>query len=214
MVDYVAAIKRPFSDFKKLGIGALLYFVPILNIITGLFASGYSLVCAKTANTRDFRLPEWKNWGDLFVKGLLAFVISMVYFIPTAILVAIFLGTAIMRKEIAAAVFSFTGGIIIAILVALLTIYVLPSAIVSFAINGNFGAAFSGKVFRNAFTGKYLATWLVLALYSIAIGFIASLLSIALAVTIVLPWAVMAFANIILSITALTAFGELYSEIK
>ena len=33
MVDYVKAIKRPFSDITKLVIGILLHFIPIVNFI-------------------------------------------------------------------------------------------------------------------------------------------------------------------------------------
>lgn len=99
MVKYAEAIKRPFSDWKKLGIGGLMYLIPLVNIITGLFAYGYGLLCAKTA--KEKKLPEWKNWGDLFVKGLLAAIIGIIYFIPAAIVGALVGGTAVYKLALA-----------------------------------------------------------------------------------------------------------------
>jgi len=42
MVDYGEAIKRPFSDVKKLLIGIVIQLIPIVNFM----AIGYQLKCA------------------------------------------------------------------------------------------------------------------------------------------------------------------------
>ena len=63
-VDYGAAISRPFEDIKKLIIGCLLNIIPIVNFL----AMGYVFDAAKMTLGKKKGLPEWDNWGDLFMK--------------------------------------------------------------------------------------------------------------------------------------------------
>ena len=43
MVDYVEAIKKPFSDLKTLAIGTILSAIPLVNLL----ASGFALKVAE-----------------------------------------------------------------------------------------------------------------------------------------------------------------------
>src|SRR3989344_6689793 len=61
MANYAEAIRLPFKDFKKLTIGALLWMIPFVNIITGMFAFGYVLTASKVAMKKNYALPEWKD---------------------------------------------------------------------------------------------------------------------------------------------------------
>ena len=63
-MDYIGAIKRSFSDWKKLLIGCLLNIIPITN----LFSIGYTLECARSELKNKRELPAWEKWGDLFVN--------------------------------------------------------------------------------------------------------------------------------------------------
>src|SRR3989344_7690417 len=87
--NYLGAIKRPFADFNKLLIGVLFLLIPIVNIATGFFVRGYRLEAAKNYNKK---LPEWRDFGKLFVRGLLSWVISIIYLMPAFILLAISVG--------------------------------------------------------------------------------------------------------------------------
>lgn len=219
MVDYGKAIKRPFSDLKKLGVGALLYMIPFINIITGFFASGYTLSCAKTAMKKDFKLPEWKEWGQLFVKGLLATIIGFIYFIPAMIVGMIVGGAAILTTLGSGNMFAAAGvsifGFIIFLIVALITLYVIPIAIMTYVGKDNFGAAFNiGLIFKKVLVGEYFAVWIIAAVYAIVVSIIASLLNLLLAVTIIGPWIVSGLASIIIWITMMTMFGEVYPKLK
>jgi hypothetical protein len=83
MVDYVESLRRPFSDFNKLLIGIVLGSIPLVN----LTVSGYTLVCTgftKEEVEKD-RLPEWKNYRDLFMKGLVAALIGILVFLPNTL---------------------------------------------------------------------------------------------------------------------------------
>ncbi|MBN1386185.1 DUF4013 domain-containing protein [Candidatus Woesearchaeota archaeon] len=219
MVDYAKAIQRPFSDWKKYLIGCALYVIPFLNIITGIFASGYSVMCAKSAMKKDFKLPEWDDWGGMFVKGLLLMVIGIIYMLPAMIVGAIAGFTA------AAAIFSgenwmtalgavgALGGV--AFLIILVTAYFLPAATMLFADKGNLGAAFEfGNVFKMALTGTYFVAWLITLLILIGVGIVVGFVSALLAVTVVLPWAISAMFSMFSTIMAMSVFGQVYAEVK
>jgi len=226
MVNFGEAIKRPFQDFKKLGIGALMYMIPLVNIITGFFSSGYGLECAKTGMKKKYELPKWADWGNLWVKGFLCFLIGAIYCIPLAIIFVITLGATLFGsllmlffeanpQAFMSGFGTISSSLIWFFLVGLLTIYIIPMAIMFFVDKGKFSDAFKlGMVLKKAFTSEYLAAWIIVMIYSFVVGVVASLLSAITTITVILPLIIMGFANMILVITSMTVFGEVYSEIK
>ena len=83
MIDYQAAFRKPFTDHKKLLIGILLSMVPILN----WFAKGFILESSGLGRTKPTKnMPEWKPMGELFIKGLMATVISVMYMLPATLI--------------------------------------------------------------------------------------------------------------------------------
>jgi len=87
MVDYIASLKKPFLDFKKLIIGILLSIIPIISFI----AKGYYLESSGVTKARVplDELPKWTKFWSLFVKGLFSSIISVLYLIPSVILIVI-----------------------------------------------------------------------------------------------------------------------------
>lgn len=234
-MDIIGAIKRPFSDGKKLLIGMLMYVIPVLNLITSFFGLGYVLKSASMSLKKDKRLPEWDSWGELFVKGLLAVVISMIWSIPLWIVLGIVAGTAISAflgslaaaqangAGAMAAVSALTGAgagasaVIIAVL-SIVLVYVVPSAILNFVKEDRFGGAFSIRtVFKNAFTGKYFVAWLASVLVMFIFTLVLGAINGALLLIPVIGWmlslvimAVGAFAGAMIYMTILAeAYGEL-----
>lgn len=212
MVDYTRAIKRPFTDFKKLLMGIVLSIIPIVNLV----AIGYQLKCAKTAMSKKFVLPEWEDYGDLFVKGLLMIVISGIYMLlPLVILVLAggaaiisYLGGAAAGMEAAGMTAALAGagiGMGLGLLLALIISYVLPVAILRYVETNRFGAAFSlGTVFRKAFHLDYLIVWISMILYS----------TILVAILSLVPYIGTLAASFITGVTSMTLFGELYAKLK
>lgn len=89
-MDFGRAFSYVFQDQRwlpKVAIGGLVSAVPILN-----FASlGYMLkVAQNVAQGSTQPLPEWNEFGDHFMRGLYAFVIMLVYFIPYILVAVIF----------------------------------------------------------------------------------------------------------------------------
>ncbi|MBU1245689.1 MAG: DUF4013 domain-containing protein [Nanoarchaeota archaeon] len=204
MTKYGEAFKRPFTDVVKLLIGILLSIVPIVNFIS----SGYQLECAKTANKNKFKLPDWKNWGNLFVRGLLAMIIGIIYMLPALILFTIGIGTAFLTGFFTEDVFSMiatSGPVILSGLVLLIiAAYISPMALTNYAMTYKFSAGFDfKKIFKKSFTGKYSLAWLFVIIYAFIVSYILGFI----------PYVGSAIASFILGVTMLTLFGSIYSKV-
>lgn len=230
MVDFVRAIKRPFTDFKKLGIGVLIYLVtiiPFIGWLASFFITGYGLECAKTSMKKNYKLPEWTDWGNLWIKGFLYSLIGLIYMIPLVLIGAFTIGSALIKNwalltapnpdPIAlASAFGGTAGVWwLLLLIMIVTLYIVPMAIMRFVESGKFGDAFNFReVFRKAFTSRYFAAFILLGLYIFAVTIIASLLSLITAITVILPLIITTVLSFVIAVTSMTVFGEVYSEIK
>jgi hypothetical protein len=78
-----------FEDSKwlqKILIGAA--FVLLSVVLIGIpFVLGYMMeVIRRSYEDQEVPLPEWENWGELFTKGLIAFIITLAVIIPGIIL--------------------------------------------------------------------------------------------------------------------------------
>ncbi len=191
-MEFVRAVKRPFLDIKKLVIGILLSLVPIVDFI----ALGYELRSAKSivAKKPKYDLPEWNDWGDLFVKGVLAIVIGMLYLLLPMIVLVALLGSSISDVE---SMSSLSGMAVVSVLVS----YFMFGAVINFVIKDKFRAAFEFKeIWKRVTTGKYFLAWLVAVVYVIAVS---SLLSF-------VPYVGVAVASFITGITAITLVAEAF----
>ncbi len=72
-MDFGAAFSYMLKDadwVKKLLIGAVFAFFSFL-LIPGVFLAGYFVKATRNIASGEERpLPEWDNWGDLFVSGI------------------------------------------------------------------------------------------------------------------------------------------------
>jgi len=165
-MEYGKAFTFPQEDsewIKKVAIAGvimLLTFIPVLNIVTGLLMSGYTLeITRRVIQGQQPVLPEWTDFGGLLKKGLFAFVVGLVYAIPL-ILLGVCAGLPYAGVALAgnnsdtaqtigtiASVVSACFGCLIAIY-AILMVVVLPAAIGKLAVTGEIGPALRvGEVF-------------------------------------------------------------------
>lgn len=200
MTDYGRAIKRPFTDVKTLIIGIVLSYLAILlqpvliGIIPAFLLAGYYLRSAETASRRDFILPEFKDWGGLLVKGIVFTIITIVYMIPALIVFILSAGLSFgavagglmsgNTTSLAAAGGGMLAGMgigFVGLILAIIAAYLLPIAVIRYAVEGSFGAAFHlGTVIHKALSVKYFVTWLVMGVFvsilAMIIGFVFGLL--------------------------------------
>jgi hypothetical protein len=203
-LKYNEAFKRPFLDIKKLLIGIILSIFPIINF----FAIGYILKNAKQSFTGKFGLAEWDNWGDLFVKGLASFVISLIYFIPALLVMLI-------GYMMSGTLFLFTGGIstglsalvfllVLFIILVVLAAYLSPMAILNYIDKNNFGAAFDTETLKKTFNGLYFVAWIVGIIYMIVLNAILGMV----------PYIGGGIALFVTGMTSYTLLGNAFGMLK
>jgi len=165
--------------------------VGLVGLVINWIVGGYYFRCAHSVlgkTKKKFVMPKWNKVGDLFVKGLLVFLLMLIYVVITLVLGLL-------------SILTIVGPIIF----ALLFIYLIPGVFISFVEDGRFGSGFKFKrIFRKAFTSKYLVTWLFGVLVTIVLGIIGGFVPFVGA-------PIAGFLSMVISITALT---EAYSEIK
>ncbi len=132
----------------KMIIGIALSIIPIVNF----FCSGYAYRIFKPAVLGGpLEMPEWDGWGDLFVRGFLIFVISLIYMLIPLILVGAGAGLLVYLYYLRGwqwLIHSGGGMVGLALIIAGIVLYIvavvmLPMALAVYAKNDErFGAAF------------------------------------------------------------------------
>lgn len=213
MVDYESAFKRPFSDLKKLLLAILFNLLPIVNFI----AYGYFLEVAKSSGGKKLAaLPDWRDYGNLFVNGFKALVIAVVYALPLIVVMSSlmfsgmfsglgsnWLSGGMMSPSYMMAGFGYW--MVLIMIFALASAYVIPMAVLNFAMSNDFSRGFKfGEVLNKAFTSEYFVVWLVSILYSAVVGAVFG---------VVLRWVPFvgrAISGAITGITMFTLLGSAY----
>lgn len=141
------------GQYGKILIGGLLFLVPIFGWAV---IGGYGIRVMRGVAAGDERLPEWTDWGELFTTGLLLWVASLIYSVPSLIL---------SRLGVMGSLLSTLWSIVVYV--------VLPAAIIRFAMTNNFGAFFDFAQIKD-FIQKNINTYVVVILLTLAASIIAS----------------------------------------
>lgn len=187
-MDIGKAFGFVFEDEKwitKVLIGGLLIWIPVVNFAV----FGYMLTVAENVSRGVARpLPEWSNFGDLFMRGLNYFIITLVYQIPTLIVACIVgsiaagFGASLESNPDSSAANGLLG--VVACLYPLLIVMAIILAMASYPAiaryiqTGSLGEAFK---FGDSFASlrNNLGTWVILILVAILASFVGQLGAIA-----------------------------------
>lgn len=218
-MEIVESIKYPTTDndwIKKVVIGGILGMIPIVNFIV----QGYYLKILKGSIEKNKSgMPEWEDWGNLFIKGLIVFIISIIYMLIPIIVISISVGGAILAaisggtEAMLAAIGAAAGGLLIAFILMLISILLLPMALAIYAKEESFGSAFRlGEIISRIFSnlGSYILVYLVIIVLGIIVGIITGILNI----IPLLGVAIAIFANFYIVAVAANMFGEVYTNSK
>ncbi|HMK54968.1 MAG TPA: DUF4013 domain-containing protein [Methanobacteriaceae archaeon] len=88
------ATRYPLSDWKKLIILGLLFILSIL-IIPGFLALGYVFRVLKASIAGSDELPDFDQWGEMFLDGFKVFVVQIAYFLIPGLVIFLGLWTSI-----------------------------------------------------------------------------------------------------------------------
>ncbi len=212
------ALKKPFTNLKKLGIGLILNLIPIVNFLS----FGYVLECSGVGvNKPSNKLPEWKDWSELFIKGLLATIISIIYYIPIFILSKIFVSAleitygssemvsmAYLQHLIDNLAILMPALILISI-VNLIISYLLPAALLNYLKHRSFSQAFKFNIiFKKVFNRKYFIAWLIFTILGVFLAWLTMLIS-----HFFLFWLILSTGIFIKYIIGFTLFGEAFRKV-
>ena len=188
------SIRYPTSNWGKVLILGVIMIASIL-IVPVFLLIGYLFRIIKATLAGLDELPEFDEIGEMFIDGLKVFVVGIVYSIPVIIISLII--TAITGSSTSATlslnpamiwglVLVYIVYIIVAVIVGLIEVI----AIANMAYyDGDLGAAFSFSEILDRIAkigwGKYIITYIVIAIVAF-IGFIIGLLTLFILVGIIL----------------------------
>jgi len=162
------SVKYPISDWKKLLTLGILFLLSFL-LIPAFLAIGYAFRALKATIAGFDELPEFDEWGEMFIDGVKVFVVSIAYMIIP--LIIIFAGIFLQAGGIITVV-----GSILAIIFGLL----LTIAIAHMAFNDSqLGAAFRISEILDVIADigwvDYIIWYIVVIIVAGIISFIANL---------------------------------------
>lgn len=176
----------------KILIGGLMILLGFL-IIPILFVSGYLIDVIARAARGENGLPEWADWGGLLVRGLLAFVIQVVYALPALLLGCCMAAVAtIFGQGSTPNTSNDTAGFVMLCLscilvpLGLIIAFVTPAALIRFATEGDISAAFDFNAVL-ALIRDNLGNYVFAVVASILLSLLASLLA-AITCGLGAPW--------------------------
>lgn len=227
-INYEEAIKKPFTDIAKLIIGIVLSIVPIIHWL----AKGFVLECSGLGKTKPSKkMPEFKNWGSLFIKGLASDIILLIYTIPSILVFLVgagstmgtlgtltgsILATASTQEELSQ-LFSqnwylalpllvkLAPIMIVGFILLLIALYLTPIAVLGYVKTKKFSEAFNlNKVTKKAFTVDYFVVWIIALI----------LTGIITAILLIIPWFGQSIAFFIAGVISYSLYGQIYRKVK
>ena len=174
-----------FEDEKwitKVLIGGLVSLIPIVDFA----ALGYAVRTLKNvAEGAERPLPDWGEFGDFFVKGLMVFLAVLIYSIPAILLstmgaVITAVASSGSQDTVSGALAVCTAAIsCVAVLYSLIVALWAPAAAVDYAMSGEFVAFFRfGEIWSliSANLGGYIVALVVAWLASLVASLVGAIL--------------------------------------
>lgn len=163
---------------KTVIIGGVLTFFGFL-LLPIFIVQGYVIRVMRTTIAGESSPPEFGDWGTLLVEGLKAWVIGVVYMLVPLIVAFVTVGGSMgammtggrMGSAVGAA--GMLGGLAVTTVLMVVFGYFAVAAIVLFAREGEFGAAFDFEQLRAvALNTDYAISWLVSVAVFIVAGIV------------------------------------------
>ncbi len=188
-MDIGKSFTFPFDDqqwMSKLGIGAAVTLVPILNFAW----SGYMVELIRNVTDQvPEPLPAWDNLEKKFLNGLILLAVGLVYALPILIVFFLPLGLFVISSILsgnsnlqdAARTIAGAGGVLFYCLLCVFLIYglalsiVYPAVLVKFSRSGTFASCFKFREIFEMISKRmdlYFTAWGVSLAASLGAGFV------------------------------------------
>jgi Protein of unknown function (DUF4013) len=215
-MEIIEEIKFPSSNKdwgQKVLIGGILNMIPIINFLS----SGYNLKVMKEAIENKPEMPQWEDWGNFFVRGLIAFIISLIYLIIPIIVLLVSLGSMAFAVISAAvshdksfalgAIGGAMGGILISLVLMIIFGFLIPMALAMYVKEDNMSAAFRlGELLSRikSVFGEYLTVYIVLIVLSFVLGLFGAVP--------LLGFFIIIFGGFYIEVVGANMFGKVYAK--
>lgn len=197
------ALSYPYGDgsgARSLVVGTLLTLLGFL-LLPLVLVAGYTMRVLRTVAAGGEEVPAWDDWTALFVDGLRAIAVSVVYLVVPAVLVlgslaAFFVPLAEPAPRVVTLLAWAVA--ILSLPVLLVATYVLPAALVNVALTRRASAGFALRRLWPALTSSsYAVAWMLALVVSVLGGAVAGLVSLVPLVGFVVAAAVGFYLNVV-----------------
>jgi len=220
----IESMQKPIKDPDaptKIGIAAALNIVPVIG---PLFTLGYTVRYLQNKLRRDERLPEWSDFGDIGMKGLLAFLVtlpfSLIPFILFTVLMIPAVGSAMAlagNSKIGAAIMAIIVPMLISLAVAVVLTIPVPVALCRLAESGSLGTVFNFNAILatiKANPTQYLLIFALAWVAMMAVAFVSSAVQIVPVLGWIAGFVIMLGGAAAVSLGAMSAFGDYYARYR
>ncbi len=228
-MDIGKSFSFQFEDrqwISKLGLGAVIAIVPILNFAW----SGYMVgIMRNVANNISEPLPQWDDLEKKFSEGLILFAAGLVYALPMLIVICLplsfFVVSGILSgsnnlQNIGQAVAT-AGGLLFYCLMCVFLIYALilsviyPAILVIFSREGTFASCFNFRevidlVSKNA--SSFFTAWIINLLGGLGVGLIVGIINAIIGWIPCLGWIVALALGLSSGIYIATIYAHLFGQ--
>jgi hypothetical protein len=223
-MDIVKSFTYMLEDERwvtKLGIGAVVAFFTFLLIPIPLLV-GYSVAVLR--NVRDGYerpLPEWDDWGQLFIDGLFVMIAQFVYTLPFLLLFCMVsfgmvasVGMAEFSEDLAAASLLATFGLsaCLFLLWYVAILFISPAIMIQYGRTGELGSCFRfGEVI--AIVRRNMGDILLVFVAVLVVTFVFGAFTSALSTIFCLGQIIGLIASLVFSPYLVMVMGHLYGQI-
>ena len=189
MVDYVGAIRKPFSDLKTALLSIVIGLVGTLTFgLVNVILSGFVFESVRNHLHNDKHMPHFEagNIVHYFIDGLKVLIVMVVYSIPGGILLLLAFGGIILGLLSGGDTITLSNAILSSGALGLVGFIVWTIGqwfawlgVVNMAERERIGAAFNLPVIlRTMLSGKFLVSLIVTIAYMFILLFILAFLSV------------------------------------
>lgn len=219
----------PFEDkdwTTKLGLGAVIGIVPILNFAL----SGYMVgILRNVMNNVPEPLPTWDDLGKKFTDGLILFAAGFIYALPMFILLCLPLSVMAFSGALSgsgdmedlARTMAGAGGVLLTCFLCMIGLYsiglsiVYPAILVIFAREGTFASCFKlreafGLINRNM--APFFTAWGISLLLNIGVSLVAGFINVVVSWIPCIGWIVGMALSFASMIYIFVVYGHLFGQ--
>jgi len=192
-MDIGKSLQYTFEDerwLSKLGLGALISLVPILNLA---WVGYYIDIMKNVMDDKAFPLPEWDEFAEKFMKGLLISVAGFLYALPGLLFLCLPLGLMFIPAFVqdsdaqsTLAVVTSLAGVAMFCCIGfyfLLFSFFFPAVQIHFARQGTFQSCFQLREIFYVISGHasdYLVAWLISLVAGLIVGIVIGVVGVVL----------------------------------